>query len=139
MHLYKSCFLMTEEKQCKPLHIHVHTFANNIFNDKRYHQCKFTSNKLPPLLQRHHDTIHAKILVVHQRFDICQPTYLFACSYVGIGWVQNGVLYFRYRSNFVIMKAEHCKAFIHENPSLFYYRKCSQASANLSQGCKNHQ
>ena len=53
-------------------------------------------------------------------------------SYVGMGWVQNGVLYLRYRSDFVIMKGERCKAFTYKKPSLLYSRKCSQASANLS-------
>ena len=36
--------------------------------------------------------------------------------------VQNGVLYLRYRSDPTITKAEHCKAFIYKNPSLFYSR-----------------
>ena len=35
-------------------------------------------------------------------------------SYVEMGWVQNGVLYLRYRNDFVIMKAEHSKAFMHK-------------------------
>ena len=40
-------------------------------------------------------------------------------SYVGMGWVQNGVLYLRYRSDFAITKAEHCKVFIHKYSLLF--------------------
>ena len=58
-------------------------------------------------------------------------------SYVGMGQVQNGVLYLMYRSDLAIMKAECCKAFIHEYSLLFYCRKCSQASTSVSQGCKN--
>ena len=41
-------------------------------------------------------------------------------SYVGMGQVQNGVLYLRYRSDSVIMKTERCKAFTYKNTSLFY-------------------
>ena len=55
-------------------------------------------------------------------------------SFVGMGEVQNGILYLRYRSDSMIMKAEHCKVFTQEELSLFCCRKCSQASANLSQG-----
>ena len=39
-------------------------------------------------------------------------------SYEGMGQVQNGLLYMymylRYRSDFAITKAEHCKAFTHK-------------------------
>ena len=36
-------------------------------------------------------------------------------SYVGIGQVQNGILYLSYRSDFAITKAERCKAFTQKN------------------------
>ena len=39
-------------------------------------------------------------------------------SYVGMGRVQIGILYLRYRSDLVIMKAEHCKAFTQK--TLYY-------------------
>ena len=50
-----------------------------------------------------------------------------------MGRVQNGVLYLRYRRDFVITKAECCRAFTHKIPLLFYCRNCSQASASTSQ------
>ena len=68
---------------------------------------------------------------VYACLHVCIRKYSSA-SYVGMGRVQNGVLYLRYGSDFVITKEEHCKAFAHKKASLFYCRKCSQASANLS-------
>ena len=58
-------------------------------------------------------------------------------SYVGMGKVQNGVLYLRYRSDSTITKTERCKAFTSKNLSLFYSIKCFQACANLSQSQEN--
>ena len=58
-------------------------------------------------------------------------------SYVGIRWVQNGVLHLRYRTDSAITKAERCKAFTYKNLSLFYCRKCSRASVDLSQSWEN--
>ena len=36
-------------------------------------------------------------------------------SYIGMGRVQNGILYLVYRSGSVIMEAECCKTFTHKN------------------------
>ena len=58
-------------------------------------------------------------------------------SYVGMGQVQNGVLYLRYRNDSTITKAERCKAFKHKMLLLMYCTECFQASANHSQSQEN--
>ena len=49
-------------------------------------------------------------------------------SYVGMGWIQNGVLYLRYGSHFAIVKAERCKAFTHKNLHYFILESASRLS-----------
>ena len=47
-------------------------------------------------------------------YTVLGSTVVHCTSYVRMGQVQNGGLYWRYRSNSTIMKAECCKAFTHK-------------------------
>ena len=63
--------------------------------------------------------------------------------YVGIRWVQDGILYIRYRSSSMIIRAERCKALTDKKSLLFYRKSYSQSATNLSQSqenqaCKNY-
>ena len=59
---------------------------------------------------------------IYMYIYICTYVYIRkygSTSYVGMGWVHNGVLYLRYRSDLAITKAENCEAFLHKYPLLF--------------------
>ena len=72
----------------------------------------------------HISVAHKQGALMHATNRVCYDIKIIikkysSTSYVGMGWVQNGVLYLRYRRDFAIKKAERCKAFIHKYSLLF--------------------
>ena len=58
-------------------------------------------------------------------------------SYIGMGHIQNGILYTRYRGSSAIIRVEWCKMLANKNPLLFYCQNYFESSANISQIWEN--